>query len=123
MSATNRTRRWLRFSLRTLLVAVTALCVWLGWHMHKRCEQLRIAAAVSELGGKPSFLLRDLSLLSSLNAPFTLPNDFWFNNVPIDDRNVQLIASAPQCLGLHLADNQISDVGLAALERRTDLLV
>jgi hypothetical protein len=24
-------RRWLRFSIRTLLVAVTIFCVWLGW--------------------------------------------------------------------------------------------
>jgi len=24
-------RRWLRFSIRTLLVAVTLFCVWLGW--------------------------------------------------------------------------------------------
>jgi hypothetical protein len=25
-------RRWLRFSVRTLLVAVTIFCVWLGWN-------------------------------------------------------------------------------------------
>jgi hypothetical protein len=24
-------RRWLRFSVRTLLIAVTIFCVWLGW--------------------------------------------------------------------------------------------
>src|SRR5262245_33675445 len=26
-------RRWLRFSLRTLLVLVTVFCVWLGWQV------------------------------------------------------------------------------------------
>ena len=26
-------RRWLRFSVRTLLIAVTILCVWLGWQV------------------------------------------------------------------------------------------
>jgi hypothetical protein len=25
------TSRWFRFSLRTLLILVTALCLWLGW--------------------------------------------------------------------------------------------
>ena len=27
-------RRWLRFSVRTLLIAVTIFCVWLGWQVH-----------------------------------------------------------------------------------------
>src|SRR5688572_1153388 len=26
-------RRWLRFSVRTLLVAVTIFCMWLGWQV------------------------------------------------------------------------------------------
>jgi hypothetical protein len=28
-----RRRRWLRFSVRTLLIAVTVFCVWLGWQV------------------------------------------------------------------------------------------
>jgi hypothetical protein len=28
-----RIRRWLRFSVRTLLIAVTIFCVWLGWQV------------------------------------------------------------------------------------------
>jgi hypothetical protein len=27
------TRRWLRFSIRTLLITVTIFCVWLGWQV------------------------------------------------------------------------------------------
>ena len=37
-------RRWFRFSLRTLFVAVTVLCVWLGWNantVQKRKTLLR----------------------------------------------------------------------------------
>jgi len=26
-------RRWLSFSIRTLLIAVTIFCVWLGWQV------------------------------------------------------------------------------------------
>ena len=38
-------RRWLRFSIRTLLVAVTIFCVWLGWQV----SIVRERKAVSEL--------------------------------------------------------------------------
>jgi hypothetical protein len=123
MAKKNTIRRCARFSLRTLLIVMTVFAAWLGWQMHRRREQLRVAAAVSSLGGQSSFLLRDLSLLSRLQAPFTLPNDFWFNNAPIKDRDMQLLKAAPQCFGLHLADNEISDKGLAELEGRTDLLI
>jgi hypothetical protein len=40
-------RRWLRFSVRTLLVAVTIFCVWLGWQVKivRERARLRIWAA------------------------------------------------------------------------------
>jgi hypothetical protein len=28
-------RRWLRFSIRTLLAVVTIFCVWLGWNFYE----------------------------------------------------------------------------------------
>ncbi len=44
-------RRWLRFSLRTFLIVLTILCVWLGWYLH-RVEQQRAAVRwVRENGG------------------------------------------------------------------------
>jgi hypothetical protein len=33
MDVTRTSRSWFRFSLRTLFVLVTVLCVWLGWHV------------------------------------------------------------------------------------------
>src|SRR5690349_11213035 len=44
MIRATETRRWLRYSLRTLLVAVTAFCVWLSFYAN---WQLQRAAAVS----------------------------------------------------------------------------
>src|SRR5262249_51539192 len=41
-------RRWLRYSLRTLLVLVTVFCVWLGWQAN--IVQKR-KAAIAELEG------------------------------------------------------------------------
>lgn len=44
-------RRWLRFSVRGLLLAVTVLCVWLAWHVDRGNRQRDAAAAVRETGG------------------------------------------------------------------------
>ena len=41
----------LRFSLRTLLVLVTALAVWLGYMTHRAREQERAVRAIQALGG------------------------------------------------------------------------
>jgi hypothetical protein len=43
-----KTRRWLRFSLRAMLAAVTILCVWLGWEssvVRRRQQLIRQAEA------------------------------------------------------------------------------
>ena len=44
------TRRRFRFSLRTLFVAVTLLCLWLGLHVHRAYEQKRAVDDLEELG-------------------------------------------------------------------------
>ena len=40
-------RRWLRFSVRTLLIAVTIFCVWLGWQWRIVQERKSLIALVS----------------------------------------------------------------------------
>ncbi len=35
------TRNWFRFSLRTLLIAITVLCVWLAWRADRERERQR----------------------------------------------------------------------------------
>ena len=35
-------RRWFRFSLRTMLIVVTALACWLGWELHIVHERRRL---------------------------------------------------------------------------------
>jgi hypothetical protein len=46
-----RKRRWLQFSLRTLLVAVTLLAVWLGLWTDRARRQRVAVQRVRELGG------------------------------------------------------------------------
>src|SRR4051794_36429725 len=44
-------RRWLRLSVRTLLIAVTIFCVWLGWQVSIVRERKGLIALVSQVGG------------------------------------------------------------------------
>jgi hypothetical protein len=44
-------RRWFRFSLRTLFVAVTVACCILGWRVHRVRQQREAADAILALGG------------------------------------------------------------------------
>src|SRR5262245_17735800 len=67
-------RRWLRFSVRTLLVAITILCVWLGWQVsivrYRRTAREKIEASggnlLDGLGGN-IVLRRDGHPLQSIN--------------------------------------------------------
>src|SRR5262245_19175877 len=43
MTAPTPSRRW-RFSLRTLFVVVTALCIWIGWNAHQVHERNKLIA-------------------------------------------------------------------------------
>lgn len=46
-----RCRRWLRFSLRTLMLMVTAFAVWFGWQCDRARRQKASVAGITELGG------------------------------------------------------------------------
>ena len=44
-------RRWLQFSLRGFLIALTALAVWLGWKAERARRQREAVAAIKAIGG------------------------------------------------------------------------
>ena len=44
-------RRWFRFSLRTFLVIVTLICVWLGWEFSSARKQKQAVEAIRAIGG------------------------------------------------------------------------
>lgn len=50
----NSRRRWFRFSLRTLLVVMTALCSWLGWESSVVRGR---KALLAEIKDKPGFII------------------------------------------------------------------
>jgi hypothetical protein len=60
MNETKPKRRWFRFSLRTLLVAVTLLCIWLGWQARIVQERKGLLELLTQSGGHAA----DMSALS-----------------------------------------------------------
>ncbi len=122
-SPPKRRRRWLRFSLRTLLILVTIFGIWIGWKMYLRREQQRVLDAVHARGGTTTQLLPDLSFLSRVQAPWTQNNVVSLANLKLTDDELKDIGTMPYLVGLHLADNQITDRGLAHLQNQTDLRV
>src|SRR5262245_19997517 len=48
-------RRWLRFSLRTMLLLITALCIWLGYQVNAARRQREALAAIARAGGTVYF--------------------------------------------------------------------
>ena len=48
-------RRWLRFSLRSLLVVIAVLCIWLGMEVNRVREQKQAVEMITRLGGRVSY--------------------------------------------------------------------
>lgn len=45
-------RRWLRFSLRTMFVGVTAFGLWLGWHFSDVRQRMVMREFIAEIKGE-----------------------------------------------------------------------
>ena len=116
-------RSWFRFSLRTMLLAVTFAAVLVGWNMHRRREQQRAIAAVQELGGTSQQVLADLSLASRVGAVWTQDNSLWLANLHLTDEDLDRVPlEAMHTLrGFHAADNRLTDRSLARLAGRSEL--
>ncbi len=69
-------RRFWQFSLRTLFVLLTALCVWLGWTVHRTNEQRkaveRAVEWVGEMGGR---VYREANIVRGVSLANTTVND------------------------------------------------
>ena len=60
-----------RFKLRTLLVAITALGVWMGWHVMAARRQAAAVADVRKLGG---WVLYDFQFDPTIRGTSRKPN-------------------------------------------------
>src|SRR5687767_3006090 len=62
-------RRWLRFSLRTLLVLLTVACVTLGLWVQRAERQRRAVAAIREMGGSVTYDFQEAQWRSLTRTP------------------------------------------------------
>lgn len=113
-------RRWLRFSLRGLLVAVTLVCIWLGWNVERKRRQQELISAIQELGG----------VVAYQTAPTPLDLFLYGPREPIE---VTLVSrSPPEALvgrlrglkklrSVRLRGAYVTDAGIAELGTMTGL--
>jgi hypothetical protein len=73
MTLRSGNRRWFRFGLRTLLIALTLLCVWLGFKVNAARRQHEVVQAILQAGGRVAY---DYQMVPVPVAP----NDFNIND-------------------------------------------
>jgi len=69
-------RRWFQYSLRSFLVVLTALAVWLGVIVNRARDQREAAEAIGALGGSVSY---DYQLSPNLQLQFNPDGTFTLN--------------------------------------------
>jgi hypothetical protein len=129
-------RRWLRFSLRSLLILITVLSIWLGVKVNQARRQKEAVAALRQLGATVYYshqrrdtfpnsydLANDLSVPGWLRE---LAGDDFFQSAacvqvlgPVTDDALVHLAALPhlESLKLSLGGAGVSDAGLANLPR------
>ena len=141
-AASRPRRRWLRFSLRTFLLVLTALCIWLGVKVNQARRQKAAVEALTRLGDVfyAHQLSRDLEYFDvydpqkDLGVPTwlrELAGDDFFQSVAavdfkahVTDANLVHLAALRELKRLFfIADaKEVTDVGLANLPRPQPLV-
>ena len=86
MSDTKPIRSWFRFSLRTLLLATTVLCVWLAMQVNAARRQKEAVKVILGAGGTVRYdyqYKRRPSMPAVIVGGVKLPDHFFDNNATI----------------------------------------
>ena len=124
-------RGWFRFSLRSMLLALTLLCIWLGILASRASDQRQAVAAIRALGGR---VLYDYQMPGS-GAPNDsnwlrgiMQHDFFANVVFVgligtDATNADLVhlQRLRKLEGLSLVGTDLTDESLAQVAACTNL--
>ncbi len=110
-------RRWMQFSLRTGLIVVTTLCVALSMWVVPIERQRRAVAAIEKLGGHVGYMheLLDRGILVKPTASETFPVTYLRRWLPLPPDYFDEIEM------VNLNNTQVTDAGLAQLQRLTGL--
>jgi hypothetical protein len=131
--AVNPPRRWYQFSLKTLLVLLTLLCLgpggFVAYEQNRAWRQKGAVAAIEELGGAVGYCravpVRSAMLRRILgDDTFAVVEsvDFW-NPSRVTDADLKHLASLSRLKTLHLDNSQVTDGGLKQLAGLKDLSV
>ncbi len=128
-------RRFLRFSVRELIVIVLVIGGWLGWIVRSARVQREAVAAIKAAGGLPVYewenIVRDGEPSREPWAPRWLTDLLgvdYFGHIKetlladvATDAQVALVAQFDRLERLSLEETRVSDRGLAHLKRLTKL--
>lgn len=81
-------RRWLQFSFRGFLIALTIGCLWLGWQVERAREQREAVKAIEALGGLVWFDWQIVILQPKhirIDPRATPPGPVWLRRIIGDD--------------------------------------
>ena len=112
-------RRWLRFSLRTLLLLTAVIAAWFGWQVNKAQKQKAAVAAVEAAGGTVEYqrLNRWRRLFQPVHVWHVTEVDFESGKV--DDNLLESVKDHLENLAslkaLSLRNTRITDKGLLHL--------
>lgn len=129
-------KRWLRFSVRGLLVAIALIAIWLAWHMHGVNAQRRLVQRVNVLGGSVNYayqVQRDQQGNYNTDPKAELSTPQWlvnllgpdhFSNItivslrmtPATDDDLRLVGSVPTIENIDLTETKITGAGLRHLK-------
>jgi len=123
-------RRWLQFSLRTLLLGVTVFCVWMGITAKRARDQRLAVGVIEEAGGRIQYQHETSS--SDPPGPEWLRrligDDYFFSvdviifsNLTVNDTSLASTKSFADLKWLSLTGTQITDTELVHLKDSTDL--
>jgi hypothetical protein len=120
VTATTAHKRWLRVSLRSLLIAFTLFAVAVAWVSHAAHRRKAALAAVRKAGADVNFMTREPSWLDRLVGPELLTNVYEIDlrDCKVD---VELIAHLAAIEELRVLDLSSADVGDAELRQLAHL--
>jgi Leucine Rich repeat len=132
-------RRWFRFSLRTMLLAVTLFCAWLGVTFNRANRQKHAVETITSHGGQVNYDYEADEDGRFVQNPPPPPGPDWLRNLigtdyfatvvdvgidyqkGVNDDAVEALADLPQLRRLHLHGIDVTDSVLARLTRLTQL--
>lgn len=135
-------RRWLQFSLGSLLLLITVLAVWLGWQVNRVRREREAIALVERLGGEVYFdyqVEENVPLGHFVTSPARKPpapdwlrwlvGEDYFRRVAsvelrdtkVTDEDLHVVAGLRRLWLLDLSNTSITNAGLAHLKGLREL--